>query len=365
MPEFSRFANSNLYMERLMRRENWIKWDINSRLGFKTALFFQEFGAQGYGAFICWVEMLYNAEDHKLPYDDKAIQNYTKLYKLIQTDTKKILDGLCTCGLFEHDDTHFWSPRVNAEVQRGSESSKRLSEIRKAAISTRWANKTAQNDGYKPIQTDTNLYKTYKPIQTCVDKRRIDKKRSLVSNTITVGGMGGEADPVFFDNRKLADENLSAHPKPETAKTKPGKYTTFDRQDFKWPPRWGNKAETAMSEWVAYKASAGHPKLLPSYQKEMEVYSDRPQDFHALVQRAIAQGWQGLNGQLPVTRSGADQPNIGQVKPPKSMVAQIFNSHLKEALKAHENGEEIPRTKTTSDNNQKDFDDVIDITENK
>ena len=245
-----------------MKRENWIKWDINSRLGFKTALFFQEFGAQGYGAFICWVEMLYNAEGHKLPYDDKAIQNYTKLYKLIQSDTKKILEGLCSCGLFQHDDTHFWSPRVNAEVQRGSESSKRLSEIRKAAISTRWANKTSQNDRYKTIQNDTNDTKRYKTIQTCVDKRRSDQ---IIIHKFVEGGVGGDDSPKVNPpdggtagkppekiNPQILSNGTNPEPEPETKKPKRIPRPKFDPTGKQKYGDWVYLSEKQKTEVVEY-----------------------------------------------------------------------------------------------------------------
>lgn len=277
-----------------MKKENWIKWDLDSRLGFKMASFFSEYGALGYGIFVLLIEQLYRSEDHKLPLDEKAIQNYTKLYKCIQKDFCMILYYLIECGLFKSDDKFFWSPRVLAESQESDSKAKDISKKRQVAVNTRWKKQKEENKTEVDfIQTDTNAYK---PIQThtkSVDESRLDKNINFTN--------------VKF-NKEINKESFSESEK--SKKTKPKKihvekYSNFCEADFKFPPKWSTNSKQALKEWVEFKTQQGTAKLLMSYQKEVDSFADNPKVFYQLVARAIAKNWKGLNEHIAI--SEADQ----------------------------------------------------------
>ena len=155
-----------------MKKENWIKWDLDSRSGLKMASFFADHGAAGYGFFIVLIEMLYRAEDNKLPRDAIAMQKYAKLCKCTTEHANKFLHDLHAEGLFKIDANSFWSPRVMVELTGREEKRKDISTKRKDAAISRWekhTKKSADANACKPMQTHA------KPI----DQRRGEEIRDL------------------------------------------------------------------------------------------------------------------------------------------------------------------------------------------
>jgi len=168
-----------------MKSENWIKWDLDSRLGWRMAGFVAEYGAIGYGVFVILVEMLYRAEEHKLSFDTNAYNLYTKLFKIIQTDLEQIIGSLVLAGLLQRDENHFWSDRVLQEIAEREAKAESLSQKRQDAVNTRWnkekakKNKLTENTKpYKTIQTDTSAIQN-DTNDTRLDKIRLDKIRLL------------------------------------------------------------------------------------------------------------------------------------------------------------------------------------------
>lgn len=76
-------------------------------------------------------------------------------------------------------------------------------------------------------------------------------------------------------------------------------YKGFRFEDFSFGKLWGDKSKDALKRWVEFKTAAGHGKLLKSYQLEIEQFTDNPKEFVRLVDRAITQGWKGLNATVP------------------------------------------------------------------
>lgn len=261
--------------------QNWIKWDLDSRLGLKMNLFFSEFGSNGYGFFKVLVEDLYRAENTKLYKNIQTIQNYTKLCKINFNDATAYLDKLIELELFKTDGEFFWSPRVNEELGLRETHKKEVSDKRRKAVSARW-NK-------EKIQTDTNGYKAVQKIQTDTNDTRLDKNR--------------------LDKNRLDNNIYNTQDVPEPKKIKKSKYTKFDKQDFKLPAKWGDQALYHLQTWIEYKSEAGHPKILRSYQAEVDKYAEEPRTFARLADRAIQKGWQGLNEHLPL-----DAPQGGGFK---------------------------------------------------
>jgi|688.fasta_scaffold227768_2 hypothetical protein len=252
-----------------MKRENWIKWDLDSRSGFKMAGFVAEHGAEGYGVFVWLIELLYRAEEHKLPWTApgeqstknanpcKRMQTYATLFKCEQTKLNAYVEHLTSVGLLVFDGEYLCSPRVDEEIGERRAQQLGLSEKRKAAASARWGKPQEVEDANecKPMQVDA------KPCQIREDKKREDKKEE---------------------------------------KRAQSKYKTFKAEDFPTIGHWSPGQLAALERWVKYRASSGHPKLLESYQTEVEDYREKPQDYARLVERAIAQGWRGLNPNIPL-----------------------------------------------------------------
>lgn len=99
----------------MARRENWLKHDIDSRLGLKMDEFFREHGFFGYGFFWVLIETLYRAEGHRLANSSKTKQSLAKGSNVKQISI--LLEKLFELGLLEFNDEYIWSPRVNFELK--------------------------------------------------------------------------------------------------------------------------------------------------------------------------------------------------------------------------------------------------------
>lgn len=259
-----------------MRRENWIKWDLDSRSGFKMAGFVAEHGAEGYGVFVWLIELLYRTDNHKLPWANlpcssqeeptlcKQMQTYAKLFKVEQTKLQTYVEHLVGVGLLSFEEGELSSPRVEDEVGERKAQQASLSEKRKAAATVRWAKaaEDATANDCKPMQTDAN------PCQIRGDKKREDKKI-----------------------------NKQAAPK----------YKVYREEDFPTAQEWSEPQRAAIARWVKYRADSGHPKLLESFQTEVAQLQDRPAEYVRLVERAIAQGWRGLNQTIPLANTNGQR----------------------------------------------------------
>lgn len=102
---------------------------------------------------------------------------------------------------------------------------------------------------------------------------------------------------------------------PKVGKVKASPYREFKLEDFTWPPSWKSGGRKAVERWVAYKAQSGHPSILMSYQTAINKFAGDSKKFHDLVERAIANSWQGLNDQIPL---GQQQTGLNFNKAPQS-----------------------------------------------
>lgn len=253
-----------------MKSENWMKWDLDSRTGWRMAGFFGEFGALGYGVFLVMVEHLYRATENKMPSDAKSCKCYANLCKLEQNQFELIIDSCVQYGLLERDENYIWSPRVMEEVVLRNQKSNGVSQKRQLAANTRW---NREKRVETPMQTDANS------MQIDANDARLDKSRGDIS----ILGMSSDENPPLKKKKSRGD-----------------KYRTFNQEDFKFPHLWGNQARAAVEKWVNYKEQQGTAKMLVSYQEEVNLYAERPKEFVELVTRAISNSWQGLNAQIPI-----------------------------------------------------------------
>ncbi len=163
--------------QRKMRRENWIKWDLDGRLDLSMQRLLAEYGLEGYGLYVILIETLCREETHKIRCDDDMfIQTYTKLYKNNIGDTNAYKTFLCDLGLLKTDENYLWSEYVMREMTLRETKATEISNKRKAAISRRWesVNTNAIQTDTNAIQNDTKLYKS---------KRESKSKRRVYINT--------------------------------------------------------------------------------------------------------------------------------------------------------------------------------------
>lgn len=163
-----------------MKRENWIKWSLDSRLDLPIARLLAEYGIEGYGLYLILVEALCRQDDYKIRVDDDMfIQTYTKLYKTFLSDTKSYKTFLLDVGLLKSDENYIWSDYVMHEMTHRKQRADEISAKRKSAISRRWiqTDTNAIQTDTKPIQTDTNGYKRESKSKSRED---INKRTSYV-----------------------------------------------------------------------------------------------------------------------------------------------------------------------------------------
>jgi len=98
------------------------------------------------------------------------------------------------------------------------------------------------------------------------------------------------------------------------------KYRSFAETDFDFPPRWGAQARAALARWVEYKARSGHPCVIDSYAIQMRQFETDPRRYAALVDRAIAKGWRGLNEELAL---GQESQSDKQIKTHLDLIAKL------------------------------------------
>jgi len=76
--------------------------------------------------------------------------------------------------------------------------------------------------------------------------------------------------------------------------------------EFIFPVMWGEKAKSALEKWKEYRISIKKPLKPPTLQAQIDHYAETPKTFVALVNRAIINGWQGLNSQIPIAEGASN-----------------------------------------------------------
>lgn len=253
-----------------MKSENWMKWDIASLESQKTKWFLLGFENkdQALGTFLRLVTRLYQKADHWLTLDDMFYDTYCAESGTERKHVEAAIARLISAKLFTSRQRDSFvdiaSLRVLEEIEKREAISKARAEAGKQGAET--TNKKRQVPSKKR--------------QRAAKRPRLDKIRE--------------------------DRDISSILTESPGVIDPGaKYEVFRPEDFSLPPRWGEQSKQALEDWVSYKAAAGHAKRLVSYQHEVKIYEDRPKIFVALVRRAIAGGWQGLNEEIALATTDA------------------------------------------------------------
>lgn len=108
--------------------------------------------------------------------------------------------------------------------------------------------------------------------------------------------------------------------KKDRKRARADKYRTYSEADFDFPQLWGAQARAALARWVEYKARSGHPCLIDSYAIQVRQFESDPRRYAALVDRAVAKGWRGLNEELPL---GQESQSDRQIKTHLELIAKL------------------------------------------
>ena len=268
-----------------MRKENWIKWDLNSRMGGKMSLFFHRHGHKGYGFFIVMTENLYLSDGYKIKVSD--LPNFYEVMQIDANDANLLLHELVDLKLWKIENEFLFSERILEETSK-------ISAARSEAAKARWD----KNKSIQALSVDANGCKAMQKVNLhnlhfddhakhakLLDKNRLDKNISNPPHNPPLGEILdlGEKKQKSKKQKKPID-----------------KYFEFCEADFTFPEKWGAKSKQALKDWVDFKNQQGTAKLLISYQKEIDSFAKTPQRFFSLVYRAISKNWQGLNEHIPL-----------------------------------------------------------------
>lgn len=120
----------------ILKETYYFSHDYDSRQDPKIKRLIAKHGAEGYGAFWCIIEMLYQQAGYLHLEDCDCIAND------MRTDCERILSIINDFGLFKKKDKRFWSESVLRRLKLREEKSLKA----KKSAQTRW-NKQPHSDG--------------------------------------------------------------------------------------------------------------------------------------------------------------------------------------------------------------------------
>jgi len=142
----------------------WFAHDANARRDQKITMMRLVYGAEGYGWYWMLVEMMREAEEHKL----KLTGKYTmaSLAKELDAEPKKLKEYIDDCikefELFQSDGEYFWSPALTKRMKKYHETI----EKRKEAANKRWKKEESSNAKGMQMHSKSNAF-AYQEHSTC------------------------------------------------------------------------------------------------------------------------------------------------------------------------------------------------------
>lgn len=110
--------------------------DSNARNDVKVIKLRRQLGLEGYGLYWCLIEMLRDTPDYKLPID--AVDDIAFSLNISKEKVETVINNY---DLFTIDSMQFFSERLIRNMEKYSESKKRLSEAGKAGMAKRYKEK--------------------------------------------------------------------------------------------------------------------------------------------------------------------------------------------------------------------------------
>ena len=115
--------------------KQYFSHDYNARNDFRITLLTEEFGMEGYGVFWALVEILHEADDAQISTDQLTIRALSMQLKTDAGNLERIIRGCVEYGLFYTTDTGITSKRVQANMAKRQDISKKRSEAAKMSKS--------------------------------------------------------------------------------------------------------------------------------------------------------------------------------------------------------------------------------------
>jgi len=309
----------------MARDELWLKHDARSRMDPKMAFFLKTEGMLGYGVFWALIETLHYQNEHEIELSIE-LSGLADQYHIDEMALTKIVDRLIECRLFKREGNIIYQPRMKREQAYRSLS--------------KGASIASMSGGGRLGGIISGMKRRGASALEIQEFRRVEQARLEGSKGSNQRDKRDERDK---KDKKDINTNTNTAAIAAVAASGPkkithAKYKQFDENHFVLPHGWGDNAKTALSEWISYKASMGHPKTKTSYQAEVEHYQDSPQVYFDLVKRAVREGWRGLNENLPIgqgpgtkTAYGARKSqNILNQEASFAAVRSILNKNKKE-----------------------------------
>lgn len=284
-----------------MRREMWMKHDVRSRLDPKMSKFILLTGATGYGFFWVVIETLHYQRDHKLHIKDDLPALASTLL-LSDGEIFRLSALAISLRLFSTDGDFLWQSRLLEDEQKRNLVSEETREKRRlagkkggeASVAKRSKMKQNQAKIKKSILLDFASIENPSKTQPFASS---NPSETLDSSSKMKQSQANQPE----ENRYIdIDTNVSISNK------KQNKFCL----NFCFPKLWGEKSQNALKDWIEYRAQIKKPLKQKSLQAQINHYASDPKTFIALVERAIINGWQGLNNQLPLDITKNNSPTM-------------------------------------------------------
>ena len=123
-------------MAAIGQRSHYFQHDGNSRYDNKIVRVRRRFGPIGFAIYWWILEMMFVADDYKLPSDDDMFEAIA--YEMqVDVDIREFVKYACSIDLFACDDTRFWSPSLIRRMERINDlTEKRVESARLAGVAS-------------------------------------------------------------------------------------------------------------------------------------------------------------------------------------------------------------------------------------
>lgn len=144
-----------------MKNAYYFSHDSNARNDEKMLCLRAEHGAEGYGIFWILAEMMFDNKNTSLSH--KLTKGIAYQYNIDITVLSGVINTCIEVGLFETNETEFWSNSLRRRKEDFENKKRQKSEAGKKGMLNRWANKEGENKvSYNGVITENNKGKESK-----------------------------------------------------------------------------------------------------------------------------------------------------------------------------------------------------------
>lgn len=162
-----------------MKEAYYFPHDYNARQDPKLLEVLMELGCEGIGIYWCIIEQMYE-QGGSLPLDSVKLISFSLHVK--QETVKSLISDY---GLFEQDDTTFWSPSARTRLKKREEVSAKRREAGAAGLASRWESKRVAN----ATETMANATEVDSKVIANYSKENKIKRKEIESTTNQVNNI--------------------------------------------------------------------------------------------------------------------------------------------------------------------------------